>query len=40
LNKDLHFKDIKIDLEATNKMTDNEKNAFMLDHFNKSELGK
>lgn len=40
LNKDLHFKDIKIDIEVADKMTNNEKNAFMLDHFYKSDHGK
>ncbi len=30
---DLHFKDIKIDIESADKMTDNEKNAFVLNHF-------
>lgn len=29
LEKDLHFKDIKIDVEAADKMTDNEKYAFV-----------
>ena len=29
LNKDLHFKDIKIDIEPADKMTDNEKKAFV-----------
>lgn len=33
LNKDLHFKDIKIDVEAADKMTDNEKSAFVKKHF-------
>lgn len=33
LNKDLHFKDIKIDIESADKMTDNEKDAFMQNHF-------
>jgi hypothetical protein len=33
LNKDLHFKDIKIDVEATDKMTNNEKDAFVRRHF-------
>jgi len=35
LNKDLHFKDIKIDIEAADKMTDNEKVAFVKNHFEK-----
>lgn len=34
LNKDLHFKDIKIDIESADKMTDNEKEAFVKKHFN------
>ncbi len=33
LNKDLHFKDIKIDVESEDKMTDNEKVAFVKNHF-------
>ena len=33
LNKDLHFKDIKIDIESADKMTDNEKDAFVRNHF-------
>ena len=33
LNKDLHFKDIKIDVESADKMTDNEKDAFVKKHF-------
>ena len=33
LNKDLRFKDIKIDIEPADKMTDNEKNAFVKNHF-------
>jgi len=35
LKKDLHFKDIKIDVESTDKMTDNEKDAFVKNHFKK-----
>ncbi len=35
LNKDLHFKDIKIDIKAADKMTDNQKEAFVRDHFEK-----
>jgi stalled ribosome rescue protein Dom34 len=35
LNKDLHFKDIKIDVESTDKMTDNEKDAFVKNHFDR-----
>ncbi|MCX6188727.1 MAG: hypothetical protein NTW54_03830 [Bacteroidetes bacterium] len=34
LCKDLHFKDIKIDVEATGKFTDHEKVAFVKNHFN------
>ncbi|HVA98841.1 MAG TPA: hypothetical protein VNG53_08100 [Bacteroidia bacterium] len=33
LNKNLHFKDIKIDIEPADKMTDNNKNAFVRNHF-------
>ncbi|MFT6826987.1 MAG: Lhr-like helicase [Roseivirga sp.] len=33
LKKDLHFKDIKFDLEAADKMTDNEQFAFVRKHF-------
>jgi hypothetical protein len=33
LNKDLHFKDIKIDIEPADKMTNNEKKAFVKTHF-------
>jgi len=33
LSKDLHFKDIKIDVESADKMTDNEKDAFVKKHF-------
>jgi stalled ribosome rescue protein Dom34 len=33
LNKDLHFKDINIDIESADKMTDNEKDAFVENHF-------
>ena len=35
LNKDLHFKDIKIDVAAADKMTNNEKSAFVKNHFEK-----
>lgn len=35
LNKDSHFKDIKIDIETADKMTTNEKHAFVKDHFDK-----
>ncbi|MGV3611907.1 MAG: hypothetical protein ACO1N0_13205 [Fluviicola sp.] len=33
LNKDQHFKDIKIDVESADKMTDHEKVAFVRNHF-------
>ncbi|NEW79017.1 MAG: hypothetical protein GZ086_06230 [Gelidibacter sp.] len=33
LNKDLNFKDVKIDIESADKMTDNEKDAFVRNHF-------
>ncbi|MFT6205353.1 MAG: stalled ribosome rescue protein Dom34 [Spirosomataceae bacterium] len=33
LNKDLHFKDIKICIEPTDKMTENQKSAFVKNHF-------
>jgi len=33
LNKDLHFKNIQIDIEPEDKMTDNEKDAFVKNHF-------
>ncbi len=36
LNKDLHFKDIQIDVAAADKMTDNEKQAFVKNHFKNS----
>jgi stalled ribosome rescue protein Dom34 len=35
LNEDLHFKDIQFDIEGADKMTDNEKEAFVRNHFNK-----
>jgi stalled ribosome rescue protein Dom34 len=35
LNKDLHFKDIKIAIEPADDMTDNEKDAFVKNHFEK-----
>ena len=34
LSKDLHFKDIKIDVESADKMSDNEKDAYVKQHFN------
>ena len=33
LNEDLHFKNIQIDIEAADKMTDNEKDAFVKNYF-------
>jgi stalled ribosome rescue protein Dom34 len=35
LNQDLHFKDIKIETQAADKMTDNQKEAFVREHFEK-----
>ncbi|MFD1553369.1 hypothetical protein DNU06_06805 [Putridiphycobacter roseus] len=35
LNKDTHFKGIIIDIEAADKMTDNEEVAFVKKHFEK-----
>jgi hypothetical protein len=35
LDKDLHFKGIVIEVEAADKMTDNEKFAFVKKHFEK-----
>jgi hypothetical protein len=35
LNKDLHFKDIVIDVEPADKMTDNQLDAFVRNHFQK-----
>jgi stalled ribosome rescue protein Dom34 len=35
LSKDLHFKDIQFDIESADKMTDNEKVAFVKKHFEK-----
>lgn len=34
LNKDLHFKNIKIDIESADNMSDNEKYAFVKKYFN------
>jgi stalled ribosome rescue protein Dom34 len=34
LNKDMHFKDIKIDVKTADNITNNEKVAFVKDHFN------
>ncbi len=33
LNKDLHFKDIEIDIESADKMSENEKLSFVKEHF-------
>lgn len=38
LNKDLHFKDIKICIETADKMTDNQKDAFVKNHFEKKSV--
>lgn len=35
VEKDSHFKDIKIDVKAADKMTNNERVAFVKDHFKK-----
>ena len=35
LSKDLHFKNIKIDIETADKMTNNEKDAFVKNYFQK-----
>lgn len=35
LNKDIHFKDIQIDIETADKMTDNQQDAFVKNHFEK-----
>lgn len=35
MKKDLHIKNIKIDVESTDKMTENEKLAFVREHFEK-----
>ena len=37
LQKDHHFKDIKFDIESSDKMTDNEKQALVRDHFSPQE---
>lgn len=34
LNTDLHFKDIKIDIESTDKMTYNQQDAFVKKYYN------
>lgn len=36
LNKDLHFKDIQFDVKSADKMSDNQKNAFIHNHFDKN----
>ncbi|MBI3234993.1 MAG: hypothetical protein HYZ42_13320, partial [Bacteroidetes bacterium] len=33
LKKDSHFKEVKIDIQSADKMTDNEKDAFVQSHF-------
>lgn len=33
LHKDLHFKNIKMDVESADKMTDNQQHAFVKNHF-------
>lgn len=33
LNKDSHFKNVKVDVVSADKMTENEKNAFVKKHF-------
>ncbi len=35
LNKDLHFKDITIEVKSSDKMSENEKFAFVRNHFQK-----
>jgi len=35
LNKDLHYKNIQIDVKSADKMTENEKRAFTWAHFEK-----
>lgn len=35
LKKDLHFKDIQVDIKSADKMTENEKYAFVWTHFEK-----
>ena len=35
LNKDLHYKNIQIDVKSADKMTENEKRAFVWSHFEK-----
>lgn len=36
LNKNFNFRDIKIDVESADKMTDNEKGAFVRNYFENS----
>jgi len=36
LNKNLHFKNIKIDIESSDKITDNKQVAFVKNHFEKT----
>jgi hypothetical protein len=36
LSKNLHFKDIQIDVKSADKMTENEKYAFVWTHFEKA----
>jgi hypothetical protein len=36
LNKGLHFKSIKIDMEASDNITDNEQVTFVKNHFEKT----
>ncbi|KJD36524.1 hypothetical protein PW52_02405 [Tamlana sedimentorum] len=36
LNKDLHFQNIKIDIESSDNITDNEQIAFVKNHFAKT----
>ncbi len=37
LNKDLHFENVKVDVESADKMTENEKAAYVKAHFSKKE---
>ena len=36
LNKNLHFKNIKIDIESSDNLTDKEQVAFVKNHFEKA----
>lgn len=38
LNKDLHFKNIKIKIESAGNITDNEQIAFEKNHFEKNKF--